>query len=989
MPSSSPVSERRVFDAATVALAAAALSQLPALATLATEHLGAEPLLRGTAIAAALGAGAVGLRRRDASKGWLWVAAPLALIFSGRFLELLAFGAAGAAGSETPNALSLPLRAVAALLGGGTLGALLGLAGAALARSHRAGLFLASIAATVALVPEGPREVGAGLGAVALAAFFSRRSSCSTRKWGEAGAIRDAALTAAGLAGVIGIGPIAGRLVALGGSSPALVALLAGLGLALGARIGRAPAIALGAPLLAALAVFFAPPLGVLLVLVGLAGLASGLALRVQPLALAVAALLGAGLEQGLLVVAEKGWSAEKKMTLARAPGDVLQSFALTSHGVVSVVDSRAGNVRELRRDGVLLGSVAIAKGAAQADVITPVLAAAIAERFGRSGGRIACLGLGDGIASATLGRAEGLTNLFLVEPDAAIRALRDDPGDLFHGAWKERFSTLVAEDAASFLRRTEGGFDAVVDVEGLLADASGWSVALRLAKARLVPGAALVRVVRDGPRFREEAREFARIFKDQALAFRAPLARGSAILVGGIAAIDTSRSLAPGIARSLAIVRLPEADLLGAYAAGPEGLRRARTTAELSPVGGDVALLARLLGDKDGLVAVADSQTRLGEARNALLLLEAARALHVAPAFEVDRAAGDARFSLADDEGAVACWQRALDAAPAALSPRLSLATRHYKRKELELAKKLLEEGLSRDKRRDAPARYMLGRIALAKYEFKPAREHFEAASGFEDADQRAGIARQLEDQAAEMKPREAPPPATPEQKDPKVLLKQARLLLEDTAKKEAEQVAYCRARNLTVSIEHRAQFRQARLDAEYMLELAAKKEPGDATIRLELGRARRTLGDLRGAIDDFEAAARLDTKENRALYALGDALHAVGEREAALDAYERGLARGQISTGSARVYLSCADILVELKRYEDAAAKLEEAERLAPGHPSVPVNLGSLYERLGRKPDAVRAYRRWLDLMGQDGGDPEVRRRVLAALERLEAPR
>ena len=60
------------------------------------------------------------------------------------------------------------------------------------------------------------------------------------------------------------------------------------------------------------------------------------------------------------------------------------------------------------------------------ADVTTPVLASVLAQLLGRSGGRIACLGFGDGIAAATLGRTAGLT-IAGIPPNGLVKAFIPD----------------------------------------------------------------------------------------------------------------------------------------------------------------------------------------------------------------------------------------------------------------------------------------------------------------------------------------------------------------------------------------------------------------------------------------------------------------------------------------------------------------------------------------------------------------------------------
>ncbi|HZV01993.1 MAG TPA: tetratricopeptide repeat protein [Planctomycetota bacterium] len=902
----------RAFDAATVAVSAGALSQLPALGSLAVLGLGThDPWVRGVALAVGLAA----------------------VVVAGRVM--------------------------AARL------------------SDRTRLAVASAAAMIALVSYGPvdplaelvaRAAGATLGAIAFASWLATRDTAKTPGRQDAaseplGALASSRfLSVVGLAGPLALAPIAARLASLEGHSPVLAALALVLGLAIGVKVRRVPALALLAPVVAAVGLLYAPSF--IIPTLAVASVLAGLALR-PSLALALAPLLGVGLEQGLMRAAERTWSPERKMAIAHVAGDTLQSFGFSPYGVVAVVDSQKTNVRALYRDGELLGSINIAKGESAADALTPVLASVLLETLAERGGAVACLGFSDGIAAWTLARVES-SSLTIVEPDPSIRAIKDDPGDLFHGAWREgTIATAMPANA-----------NLILDLEGALATEA------RLARAHgQLDGGSVVRVVRDGPRFEDQAQAFARVFPN-ALVFRAPLSRGVAIFVGGVAHIDTARPLGAGLRFAIANTRLPASDLLGTFVGAAHALRQAQRVDDLVPAQEDAEKLAFLLGDTEALLTVADSASKLGNTRTARALLAAAKRLHVEPAYEIERATGDAFFREGNDREAVLCWNRALEMAPSALSPRLSLAARHFKRKEHEKARALLQGALTGDLTKDAPAHYLLGAIALAKNEFALAQRHFEAADGFEDAEKRAEIARGLDEESKKLSP-----PVAPKKLDesPKRLYDEAVVILDETAEEEAKYVANCRAKKIQPDDAEVALFTSRREEARALLEKAREKEPENPAISFELGRVERVLENWEKAASAFETAARLDPQSSRALYALGDVLWQMRQGDAALDAYERGLARGPISTGSARVFLACAEILVSQKRYADAASKLEEAERSAPGHPEVPLQLGRIYERLGRGPDAVRAYRRWLDLAG-DGADPALKARVEGWIRALE---
>jgi tetratricopeptide (TPR) repeat protein len=1024
-----------------VLLGAGLALELSSLSGVVREELGREPAVRQVFLAllvATLAFAAMPGKLVDR----LWSPTsrlrilPLALApLLAALLPALAALAATTAGADAAS--SLVPRAIAAGLVGFLVGGAAGLA-VNTTGSLRASLpALAAGAALAGLAPVSPLGVGVAL--VLTAAILPRGAPLAADPVPGAARRESLAATLAlalGGAGLLGATPLLAHLLALRGASPrTLPVALAGvaLGATLRSRRRRPASLAAGFPALVALgllggALAFAPSLlesgeHAILIPLGLAACAVGLSIeralgraeRAALLGLMIAPVLAAGVERAAQGLAPRAWSRPARAWLASPPGKtapadfaaplergdlVSRSFAFSAEGVVAVIDSRAGNCRELRRDGALVGSVAVDKGESEAQVLTPVLASVLVEVLGSPGGHVATLGLADGIAAGTLGHVSGLADLFLVEPDAALLAIRDDPGDLFDGAWREPAARLVPEDARAFLRRSKTPLDGIVDLDGGLPRAGD----LELAREHLAEGAVLVRVVR-AARFHEAASVFVHVFPD-ALAFHAPRHPEVALLVGGRAPLDPRKLVLAGLpagdpaappvmedlAPALARTRLPASLLTGTFAAGAEGILAATTPRELAPTVGDLSRLAQALAATPGaafvpgrLVRFADSSGKLGFEAISRAILDAARGLAKEETAELCRAEGDALFREGKDADAVLRWNHALELDPGATAPRLSLATRLLKRADYAGARKVLERAVVFDPERDVAVRYLLGKIALGEKAFPEAREHFQAAAGFEDADRQLELATELEHEQATLETLPGSPEIKAEDKDPKRLYQEGRLLLDETAEHEATYARYLSRKNLEPNPEQLATFRARREDARALLELASRKAPGDAAIFRELGRARLVLGDGAGARDAFETAGRLDPTDGRALFALGDVLRDQGEDEHALDAYKQGLSRGSISSTSARIFLACADIHVKKGRFEDAARTLEESERLAEGNPIVPVNLASIYVRLGRKPDAIRAYHRYLDLVGE-GGDPDLKKRVAAALAKLE---
>jgi tetratricopeptide (TPR) repeat protein len=108
--------------------------------------------------------------------------------------------------------------------------------------------------------------------------------------------------------------------------------------------------------------------------------------------------------------------------------------------------------------------------------------------------------------------------------------------------------------------------------------------------------------------------------------------------------------------------------------------------------------------------------------------------------------------------------------------------------------------------------------------------------------------------------------------------------------------------------------------------LQAAAAAEPGKWTFRFNLARARSAGGDWEGAVADYRAAAQIFPDDHVTLFNLGRALQKLGQHAEAVVSLERAVALDQSQT-------SCL------------------------------LTLAASYEQLSRLPDAVRAYRDFLD--------------------------
>ena len=132
--------------------------------------------------------------------------------------------------------------------------------------------------------------------------------------------------------------------------------------------------------------------------------------------------------------------------------------------------------------------------------------------------------------------------------------------------------------------------------------------------------------------------------------------------------------------------------------------------------------------------------------------------------------------------------------------------------------------------------------------------------------------------------------------------------------------------------------------------LQAAAEADPEKWTFRFNLARARGLGGDWVGAVGDYRAAAQIFPDDHVTLYNLGRALQKVGQ-------------------------------------HAEAVVSLERAVSLDPSQPACLLTLAASYEHLSRLPDAVQAYRAFLDREPQAYDAALIRARI-GRLEQVGIP-
>jgi tetratricopeptide (TPR) repeat protein len=140
-----------------------------------------------------------------------------------------------------------------------------------------------------------------------------------------------------------------------------------------------------------------------------------------------------------------------------------------------------------------------------------------------------------------------------------------------------------------------------------------------------------------------------------------------------------------------------------------------------------------------------------------------------------------------------------------------------------------------------------------------------------------------------------------------------------------------------------------------------AEARAAAGAAIRLgylhpEAWRLLQGVGDGAGAIAALRRWLQVQPEDAAAMTALGEALRASGQVEAALDWFSRAVDE---DGGAAAAWHGYGAALQEMLRDEEAVAAYEMALTLDPGLTGVSVNLAALYERRGDPEAAVQLLR------------------------------
>lgn len=143
---------------------------------------------------------------------------------------------------------------------------------------------------------------------------------------------------------------------------------------------------------------------------------------------------------------------------------------------------------------------------------------------------------------------------------------------------------------------------------------------------------------------------------------------------------------------------------------------------------------------------------------------------------------------------------------------------------------------------------------------------------------------------------------------------------------------------------------------DAAEAFKRALATRPDDSTLWLNLGQARRKLGDYEGAAAAAARALDLDAQSKLARRILADALTNQGKHGQAAQVLQPVL---DDAAGDPDVFVAAGDALVQAHRYLEAVDKFMQAARLKPHLVAAHIGMGNAFDRLALPVAALECFR------------------------------
>ena len=168
---------------------------------------------------------------------------------------------------------------------------------------------------------------------------------------------------------------------------------------------------------------------------------------------------------------------------------------------------------------------------------------------------------------------------------------------------------------------------------------------------------------------------------------------------------------------------------------------------------------------------------------------------------------------------------------------------------------------------------------------------------------------------------------------------------------------------------------------EAIEQFEAAIRLDSENARLHNDAGNAWLQLGRIDRAVSEFTTATRLDPSLPEAHYNLGNALRLAGRPEEAMAEHRAAL---QLAPAFLEPRFNLASSLAALGRFEEAAAEFRAITRLRPDFAAGWTSLGHMLARLGRNSEAREAYSAALHLVPGESGAEEGLRRLEGGVAR-----
>jgi Flp pilus assembly protein TadD len=162
--------------------------------------------------------------------------------------------------------------------------------------------------------------------------------------------------------------------------------------------------------------------------------------------------------------------------------------------------------------------------------------------------------------------------------------------------------------------------------------------------------------------------------------------------------------------------------------------------------------------------------------------------------------------------------------------------------------------------------------------------------------------------------------------------------------------------------------------------LRIAKKIKPDQPDLYRQIGQVQAAMGQSSAAIASLQRAVELEPDQARPYLALGKVLQQEGRWRKAENIYRQAI---KVVPKSAETYFALGDLFMQRNRLSQARNYLQKALQLDPQHGLAWARLGQVYELLQKRPAAIQAYQRAVDLLDPESFDAKQSQERLTILQ------